>query len=208
LANNTNRYNFTPVMTKAERTRHFIIEKAAPLINRKGMAGTSINDIMEATQLTKGSVYGNFENKEEICYEAFDYLIKRVSSSLNAAMSSKKTYKEKLFAFIDYYPGTLTQEGYYGCPMLNFGTEADDTNPIMKQKVGKAIAATESLVAKLVQGGIEEGEFQKTVDPEAFSVKAFAMIEGGMWIARTQNSNKQILLINEMLKKEIEQFSR
>jgi TetR/AcrR family transcriptional repressor of nem operon len=195
-------------MTKAERTRHFIIEKAAPLINRKGMAGTSINDIMEATRLTKGSVYGNFENKEEICAEAFDYLIKRITSSLDMAMGGKKTYKEKLFAFIDYYPSTLTQDGYFGCPMLNFGTEADDTNPIIKQKVSKAINATEASIAKLVQAGIKSGEFSKTVDAEAFALKAFAMIEGGMWIARMQNSNKQILLINDMLKKEIAQFTQ
>lgn len=195
-------------MTKAERTRHFIIEKAAPLINRKGMAGTSINDIMEATRLTKGSLYGNFENKEEICYEAFDYLLKRVSSSLGIAIAAKETYREKLFAFIDYYPDTLVHEGSYGCPMLNFGVEADDTNPVMKQKVSKAITSTESLIAKLVQAGIDSGEFQKSVDAEAFSVKAFAMIEGGMWVSRIQNSNKQILMINSMLKKEIEQFCR
>ena len=195
-------------MTKAERTRHFIIEKAAPLINRKGMAGTSINDIMDATQLTKGSVYGNFENKEEICYEAFDYLLKRVSSALHAAMAGKDTYREKLFAFIDYYPSTLKQGEYYGCPMLNFGVEADDTNPVMKQKVAKAINATEDLITKLVRQGMEAGEFKKDVDAETFGVRAFAMIEGGMWIARIQNSNKQILMINHMLKKEIEQFVR
>lgn len=195
-------------MTKAERTRHFIIEKAAPLINRKGMAGTSINDIMDATQLTKGSVYGNFENKEEICYEAFDYLLKRVSAALSATMSAKKTYREKLLAFINYYPGTLVQDGYYGCPMMNFGVEADDTNPVMKQKVSKAINATEELITKLVRAGIEAGEFRKDVDAEAFAVKAFAMIEGGMWISRIQNNNKQILMINSMLKKEIEQFTR
>jgi AcrR family transcriptional regulator len=195
-------------MTKAERTRHFIIEKAAPLINQKGMAGTSINDIMDATRLTKGSLYGNFENKEEICYEAFDYLLKRIGSSLNAAMAAKKTYQEKLFAFMDYYPGTLAQEGHYGCPMLNFGVESDDTDPVMKQKVNKAIVSTESMIAKLVQAGIDSGEFQKNVDAEAFSVKVFAMIEGGMWVGRIQNSNKQILMIISMLKKEIEQFCR
>jgi AcrR family transcriptional regulator len=195
-------------MTKAERTRHFIIEKAAPLINQKGMAGTSINDIMDATRLTKGSLYGNFENKEEICYEAFDYLLKRISAALNAAMSAKKTYREKLFAFMDYYPNTLVQEGSYGCPMLNFGVESDDTDPVMKQKVSKAVVSTETMIAKLVQAGIEAGEFNKNVDAEAFSVKVFAMIEGGMWIARVQNSNKQILMIISMLKKEIEQFCR
>ena len=53
-------------MSKAEKTKEFIIEKSAPIFNKKGYAGTSLADIMEATNLTKGSIYGNFENKDEL----------------------------------------------------------------------------------------------------------------------------------------------
>lgn len=199
---------FCVVMTKAERTRHFIVEKAAPLINKKGMAATSINDIVEATQLTKGSVYGNFESKEEICYEAFDYLVKRVGSDMAMAMSRATTNEEKLYSLFNYYLGTLTQDNNFGCPLMNFGTEADDTNPIVKHKVTKAINATEGLFAKLVRAGIEAGEFQKTFDAETFSIKAFAMIEGGMWMARVQGNTKQLQVIFDSLKKEIKDYCR
>jgi TetR/AcrR family transcriptional repressor of nem operon len=67
-------------MTKAERTRQFIIEKAAPIFNQKGVAGTSMSDIMEATKLAKGGLYGNFESKEEICVEAYKYLTECLSA--------------------------------------------------------------------------------------------------------------------------------
>lgn len=190
-------------MTKAERTRHFIVEKAAPIINRKGVAGTSINDIVEATKLTKGSVYGNFENKEEICLEAFDYLVKRVVADLEIYMGRATTNHDKLFALLDYYVKTTTDNNNYGCPLLNFGTEADDTDPVIKQKVSKAIIATENRIAKLVRAGIDAGEFRKSFDAETFSIKAFAMLEGGMWIARLQNNTKQLQLIIDVLKKEI-----
>src|SRR6476659_6864157 len=121
-------------MTKAERTRHFIVEKAAPIINKKGMAGTSINDIVEATSLTKGSVYGNFESKDEICLEAFDYLVKSVAAEMSQAMSRATTSREKLEAIFTYYLNNVTLENNYGCPLMNFGTEADDTNPAVKVK--------------------------------------------------------------------------
>ncbi|MCP2807331.1 TetR family transcriptional regulator, partial [Salmonella enterica subsp. enterica serovar Typhimurium] len=62
--------------SKAERTRQYIIDKAAPIFNKKGYAGTSLNDLIEATGLTKGAIYGNFENKDEIALEAFDYNLK------------------------------------------------------------------------------------------------------------------------------------
>ena len=74
-------------MTKSERTRQFIIEQAAPIINKKGMAGTAISDIMEATKLAKGGVYGNFDSKDEICLEALNFLLKRLGNSIDASIA-------------------------------------------------------------------------------------------------------------------------
>ena len=61
------------VLSKSAQTKQFIIEKAAPIFNKKGFAATSMNDILEATGLAKGGVYGNFTSKEEIALLAFEY---------------------------------------------------------------------------------------------------------------------------------------
>jgi len=193
-------------MTKAERTRHFIVEKAAPIINKKGMAATSINDIVEATSLTKGSVYGNFESKDEICLEAFDYLVKRVGADMSQAMSRATTNREKLDGLFNYYMNNVSDEHSYGCPLMNFGTEADDTNPAVKVKVNKAILHTQNLFARIIRAGIENGEFKKTLDADAFAVKAFAMIEGGMWVSRLQGNPKQMQVIIDSLRQEINDY--
>ncbi|GAA0542981.1 TetR/AcrR family transcriptional regulator [Chitinophaga japonensis] len=190
-------------MTKAERTRRYIIEKAAPIINRKGMAGTSISDIMEATQLAKGGVYGNFESKEEICAEALDYLLRKVSAAIEAKLATKHSYGDKLFALLDYYKGSLKIPGFSGCPLLNFGTEADDTNPLIKQKVSKAIAYSQQRIASMISAGIAAGEFAKELDAGLFALKAFAMIEGALWMSHVQGNNRQLRIVTDLLKKEI-----
>jgi hypothetical protein len=152
-------------------------------------------------------VYGNFESKEEICAEAFDYLLKKVSADIAAKTSAKTSPKEKLIALLGYYRGSMTKEGEYGCPLLNFGTEADDTNPVIKQKVNKAITLMQNYIAQLVRSGIEAGEFNKSFDASLFAVKAFSMIEGAILISRIQNSTKHMRLITEILEKEIEDNS-
>jgi len=192
-------------MTKAERTRQFIIEQAAPIFNKKGIAGTAISDIMEATKLAKGGVYGNFESKDEICLEAFSYLTKSLSTAINQSMEGKASAKEKLFALLDFYTGRLTKSNTGGCPILNFGTEADDTNPVIKQKVKEAIAASQNRIAAVVKQGLQRGEFKQTFDPETFAIKMFTMIEGAILISRVQGSNDHMKLITSMLKAEIEQ---
>ncbi len=59
-------------LTKAERTRQYIIASTAEIFNKKGYEGTSLTDLTSATKLTKGSIYGNFRNKEEVAAAAFD----------------------------------------------------------------------------------------------------------------------------------------
>ena len=50
-------------MKKSDKTRQFIIDKAADLFNTQGYSGTSMADIMEVTGLSKGAIYGNFKRE-------------------------------------------------------------------------------------------------------------------------------------------------
>ena len=62
------------VKGKAERTKQFIIEQATPIFNSKGIAGTTIDDILAVTKMAKGGIYGNFENKEGISIASVDFI--------------------------------------------------------------------------------------------------------------------------------------
>jgi len=57
---------------KGTRTRQNIIEKSLQLFCVKGYYNTSINNILEATGLTKGGLYGHFSSKEDIWYAVYD----------------------------------------------------------------------------------------------------------------------------------------
>lgn len=194
-------------MTKAERTRQFIIEKAAPIFNQKGIAGTSMSDIMEATKLAKGGLYGNFESKEEICLAAFNYLTGTLSAEISKSIDGQTTAKTKLFALLDFYKNKLFKTNHAGCPILNFGTEADDTNPVIKERVRGAINFSQGRISKLVKLGHENGEFSETFIAETFAIKMFTMIEGAILISKVQNNNSQMILVTDILKAEIEQYS-
>ncbi len=57
---------------KGLKTRKSIIENALQLFSVKGYYNTSISDILAATGLTKGGLYGHFKSKEEIWYAVYD----------------------------------------------------------------------------------------------------------------------------------------
>ncbi|QGY46524.1 TetR family transcriptional regulator [Maribellus comscasis] len=194
-------------MSKAERTRQFIIEKAAPIINRKGIAGTSISDIMEATQLAKGCLYGNFLNKDEICLEAFNYLTRQHANEREALLNKYPSAREKLSAYLEHFKEGKFREEFGGCPVLNFGTESDDTNPEIKERVHQVIQVSQKYLENILTSGIDNGEFHPELNAKRVALKFYAMLEGSVLISRVSNDNKQVDEIIVSIKEEIELFS-
>jgi TetR/AcrR family transcriptional repressor of nem operon len=80
-------------MTKAERTRQFIIEQSAPLFNTKGVAGTAMSDIMEATKMAKGGLYGHFESKDELSHAVVDHCLSTLGEKITTRLIKKKPLK-------------------------------------------------------------------------------------------------------------------
>jgi AcrR family transcriptional regulator len=191
-------------MTKSERTRQFILEKSAPLFNIKGNAGTAFSDVMAATKMAKGGLYGHFENKEQLYHAVVDFNLLKLVGKVEQAVNNSVTAKEKLFAFLDVFskPTEFPLEG--GCPMINFGAEADDNDPLVRQKVKGTLLGAQAKIASIIGRGIKNNEFISSFDAREFSIKMMTMIEGGTLIGRVLESNTQMQLIISILKKEIE----
>ncbi|MFS4473245.1 TetR/AcrR family transcriptional regulator [Chryseobacterium sp. T20] len=191
-------------MTKGEETKQFIIEKSAPIFNTKGIAATSMSDIMEATKLSKGSMYVHFENKEVLACAAVDHNLKLLSERLLNNLSKFKTSKEQLFAYIDFFSDPNHPPVTGGCPLLNFGMEADDTNPVVKEKINRAIKQGQELLSGIIERGISNKEFKADWNPADFATVLFSMLEGGHLIARMSGNNERMEIITKNLKKIIE----
>ena len=192
-------------MSKGKNTRQFIIEQTAPLFNIKGVAATAITDIMEVTNMAKGSLYVHFANKEELAYCAVEYNLQQFVEKTGAEAQKHSGAKEQFFALLDYLSDPLNPPVKGGCPMMNFGMEADDTNPVIKEKVYNTICTVQQAMTDIVARGIEEGTFNKDWDIKVFVTKAYAMVEGGILVSRVSGSSDQMKLLVSLLKAEIEE---
>ncbi|MCF2486909.1 TetR/AcrR family transcriptional regulator [Dyadobacter sp. CY347] len=192
-------------MTKAEKTRQFIIEKTAPIFNVKGYSGTSINDMIEATGLTKGSIYGNFRNKDEVALAAFDFNLKKMFTAVQAEMDAQKSVKEKLLVYVRIYENFLTYpfpEG--GCPILNTSIEADDTHPPLRQKAADAIYSWKNKIEALIKKGIVDNELSANLEPEEVAITLIALVEGGIMISKVTGKLQYRTAIMKAVKKMID----
>lgn len=187
-------------MSKGEETKQFIIECAAPIFNTKGIEATAMSDIMAATQLSKGSMYVHFENKDVLVSAVVDYNMKMLGKKVALALSKHQTNKAKLFAYIDFFNDPINPPIKGGCPIINFGMEADDTNKTIREKIYQVILASENLITTIVEQGKTSGEFKKSWNAKEFASIMFAMIEGSFMLSRVAGNADNMRLINKTLK--------
>lgn len=195
-------------MSKAERTKQFIVEKTAPIFNIKGYSGTSLNDMTDATGLTKGSIYGNFNNKDEVALAAFDYNLQKIHNIINAEMDKQETMAGKLLVYVNVYENFLKFPFLSGgCPILNTAIEADDTHEDLKNKAANAINSWKNRIVKIVETGVENGEFKKDVNTEQVAVTIIAMIEGSVMITKLTGKLNYRKAIMQSVKKLVDDLA-
>lgn len=188
-------------MGKAEKTKQYIIEKAATLFNKKGIAGTSMNDIGDLTGLTKGALYGNFKNKDEIAVAAYDFNIRHIRSSFFSPPDRSTSSIDQLLKIPEFYEDhfpEIAKNG--GCPIANTSTEADDSHPLLKKKVGQSIRTWKKNIETIISIGIERGEIRKTVQPQHYSGLILALLEGGLLLSKTTEDMSFIRTANEQIR--------
>src|SRR5688572_19844264 len=168
-------------MTKAERTKQFIIEKTASIFNTKGFAGTYLSDLTEATGLTKGSIYGNFENKDEVALAVFDYNFGKVNDYVKNKILSVENAVDRLLVYPRMYRDFLKIPFLQaGCPILNTSVEADDTHPELRKRAADALAYWKKSIENQVKRGIERKEIKASTNPTMIAVITMSLIEGAI----------------------------
>jgi AcrR family transcriptional regulator len=191
-------------LSKSDRTKQFIIETTAPIFNARGYAGTSLSDITKATGLTKGSIYGNFENKDDVALAAFEYNFAQVTQYVKSRILATEDSIQRLLVYPEVYRNFLKIPFLKsGCPILNTSTEADDTHPALKAKAAEALTFWKRSIENQVKRGIERNEIKDTTDPVQVAVILMSLIEGAIMQAKVTEKSTELRIAMDFLAKMI-----
>jgi TetR/AcrR family transcriptional repressor of nem operon len=174
-------------MKKGERTRERIIRQAAPLFNQRGYEGSSMNEIMAATELEKGGIYRHFASKQELAAEAFDYAwaeaVKARRHDIDTVANSVDKLKRYIANFVDRR-GTVPG----GCPLLNTAMDSDDGNPVLRNRARRALENWQTFLGSIVAHGIKKGEIRREVSKNKLANLLIATLEGAVMIGRLEQN--------------------
>ena len=195
-------------MTKADRTRQYIIDKSAPVFNRRGIAGTSLSDLTEATHLTKGALYGNFSSKDEIAIEAFRHSMGRVRQAFRAVVDLEASNRGKILAFLEFYDKNVLKPPVPGgCPFMNTAVEADDHQTFLRRAVAQEGQRVIDFLASLFEAGRDAGEFRADIRPKELGSFIFCAVEGAIVIARVAGSREPMRIVVSQCKQIVKQIT-
>ncbi|WP_260704526.1 TetR/AcrR family transcriptional regulator [Edaphobacter flagellatus] len=187
---------------KGEETRQRIIAAAAPLFNQRGYAGCVLSDIMAATGLEKGGIYRHFESKEEIAAEAFDYSWAVATGIRQKGMAEITNHVDRLKHHIASFVHKSSIPG--GCPLLNTGVDSDNGNPILRERVRKALREWQGMIRSVLVEGVAAGTVRSDVDTERVSRLIVGGLEGGMLLSRIEKNDQAKLDAMEHLNSYLE----
>ncbi|TVY01892.1 TetR/AcrR family transcriptional regulator [Paenibacillus cremeus] len=180
-------------MRKGEQTKLRIIEKSAVLFNEKGYTGTTMQDIMDVTGLTKGAIYRSFASKDDIAIEAFQYAGQVLWQHFSEAMAKETTAIGKILAMSDVYQDTAYNPPIQGgCPFLNTAVESDHSFPVLRDHALGAYTQMLDFIQSLLAQGVANGELQAGMELESVASFIFSSMEGGIMASRLTRDNRHV----------------
>ena len=157
----------------AENTKQRIIAAAIELFSTKGYAGTSMNDIIEKVDKSKGSVYWHFTSKEEIylsavreSFEQWFDLVERELAGVEDPLEKLRAYSRVFISTVDIPTWRLTPESYW--------TEFSEQT---RSELDELLAKDDDIVCDILKEGMECG-LLRADDTAKLTWVYFSLVEG------------------------------
>lgn len=160
-----------PVGINSEDTKQFIVDVATKIFERKGYSATSMAEIKNETNLSKGSIYYHFKNKEEL----YLYCIEQVSKDFirNWEITSKKEQSAESKLYLWARLNSMMSQK----PIIN--TIPEYLVSMNKEDYEVVINLYEpefDIVKVIVEEGKQTGEFKADLDVDGAAVILFNLI--------------------------------
>ncbi len=144
---------------KGVQTRQDIIEKSLQLFCIKGYYNTSINDILQATGLTKGGVYGHFASKEDLWYAVYEEALRIWRQAVFQGIQSGSDPLQRIQTLIENDLKNKLGKGVFGgsCFFHRMLVELSGQSERMSNQVMKGIEQMTGLLCAWLQQANQKG---------------------------------------------------
>jgi len=174
------------VVSKGEKTRRRIVGHATLLMYEKGYARTTIEDVITAAGVTKGSFYFHFSSKEELGYAVIENASRHILGSMREALDRQDlTPYQRIEAMLKGIQGIVeAADCSRGCILGNLALETSHSNQGFRERIAKAFRDWSELIASELEEMKGAGELPPDFDSASYADFAISALEGGIMISK------------------------
>lgn len=185
----------------AKDTKDRLLASTAVLIQKYGLHGTSLNDVLDQGGAPRGSLYYFFPGgKEQLVLEATTRSVEFVTRVLRDMLAEQKP-QDAVRAYFAAAAHELKASGYLvGCPVTPIIMDLDESSQALAKLCREAIAAWRDLYEK---GFTAAG--MSTERARSLAILAIAALEGALIMARAARSIEPISIAGDEIARLVEQ---
>ncbi|WP_434316043.1 TetR/AcrR family transcriptional regulator [Leifsonia sp. P73] len=170
---------------RGAKTRSRIVETAAELIRVRGVGGTTLDDVVSASKVSKSQLYRHFEDKPSLVRAVIEHVGDRKISGERERLENVRTFAG-LRRWRDAIVETnALQDGRYGCSLGSLANEVADHDWIARLKLQELFTAWEQLFMDLIERFQQDGLVPASADVRQLATGFVAAVQGGYVLAQT-----------------------
>nr|WP_179458213.1 TetR/AcrR family transcriptional regulator [Leifsonia soli] len=170
---------------RGAKTRSRIVETAAELIRVRGVGGTTLDDVVAASKISKSQLYRHFEDKPALVRAVIEYVGDRKISGERERLENVRTFaglRRWRDAMIE---NNALESGRYGCSLGSLANEVADHDWVARLKLEELFSAWEQLFMDVIERLQDDGLVPASANVRQLATGFVAAIQGGYLLAQT-----------------------
>lgn len=155
------------------------LDRAMNLFWSKGYEATSLDDLCEATGLSRSSLYATFGSKRDLLLRTVERYSERRTPNLAAVLAQGRPIREAVAALLDeFIDDIVSGPGRRGCFLGNCAAELPRHDRGALARVRQGLARTEATFREALVRARANGELAATADVDALARFLVAGFQG------------------------------
>jgi TetR/AcrR family transcriptional regulator, transcriptional repressor for nem operon len=195
---------------RAKRTsKDKLVRAARHLMLAQGYPVTSVDDIIEAAGVSKGSFYHHFDSKEELALTAMhEFLADGAALMIDGPFRDIADPEKRAIAFLKHVESVAMRLWDHGCLLVMFSVELAGTSPRVREETSAVLLDLIGKVAAILRPLTKEGGGRLPMTAGAMANMYMAVIDGSLVYARATGDSGGIARNLKTFRQQIEAVSK
>lgn len=170
-----------------------VVDRAITLFRQRGFGATSVADLVDATALTRGSLYKAFKDKKSIYIAAFERYTARGHERIQAIVRGEGSGRDRIERLLAYYLEQSSGEpGKLGCLVVATGLEASVLEPDIALLFRQALKRLERTLSELIEAGIKDRSIPEHLNAKSAAKSLLCFMQGMRVLGKSDDQRVQL----------------